>query len=262
MLVFDIETFRRERGVFRDRRIELNPETNYITLIGTYDGQTLDFSPVTPLGSAEKEKDAIRWVSEKFKSVQTIVGFNILKFDIPFLVYKSIKYGIDLDVSSKKIIDLFFFPAAWLDNTDGGRRFAEKYAIGKILSLNKIEKYILNKPVNPISHDRYFEMYEARQYDGIVGKLREDLFSTYEFMASQQVNETFGWIDAAKIDIARCIKTCPFRTYLSISQEHSQVFCPLVSKTVSERVRVTPADVVGRQQLPERDAQFNARCLR
>lgn len=186
----------------------------------------------------------------------------MLRFDIPYLVHKSIKYDIKLDIQTKRLVDLFWFIPAWLDNTDSGHKFAESYDIGKILSLNKVEKYILNKPINPISHDEYFRLYEAEKYDKIIEKLRVDLLSTYELLSSSQIEDTFGWIQNAKIDPEKCIRTCPFRLMHSVTQELSQGFCPLVSKTVSNQVKFRTIDVIGGQHFPEKDTQFKARCLR
>ncbi len=116
--------------------------------------------------------------------------------------------------------------------------------------------------MNPISHDEYFRLYEAEKYDKITEKLREDLLSTYELLSSSQIEDTFDWIQIVEIDPQKCIRTCPFRVMHSVTQESSQGFCPLVSKTVSNQVRFRTIDVIGGQHFPDKDTQFKARCLR
>jgi DNA polymerase elongation subunit (family B) len=261
-VVFDIETYRPTRGVFRDRRIELNPEDNYVTVIGIHDGKTIEFSPITPLGQPDKEESAIKWIATKFEAADTIVGFNILKFDIPYLIYKSEKYAIKLEFENKRLLDLFWFVPAWLENTRGGRKFCESYNIGRIFSLNKVEKYLLNKQPNPISHEEYFKFYEEKEYAKIIEKLRVDLNSTFELLHSTKIAETLDWLQTTKIDPQKCLRTCAFRVMHSITAETAHGYCPLICEKVGSPTNFRTKDVIGGQHLPDKETKFLPRCLR
>lgn len=258
-IIFDIETYRPDHGKFKDRRIELDPDYNYITIIGIYDGKHLQFSPVTPIGQDKEEQKAIKWFSKKVANVECIVGFNLLGFDIPYLVHKGPKYDINIDFSSKKIIDLYWFIPAWLEHTDSGSSILEQYDLGKIWNLNLVEQHILRKPKNSISHDQYFKLYEQQQYDKIIEKLKTDLLSSYELLASKEMDDVFAWIHGIKIDYEHCIRTCPFRRMISISPSKSKAFCSLVSKSVSNEVNLKPIESI---VYPKPwDATFKALCI-
>ena len=232
-----------------------------MTVIGVHNGKTIEISPITPLGFPDKEEAAIKWIAIKFEAADTIVGFNILKFDIPYLVHKSQKYGIKLKLENKRLVDLFWFVPAWLENTRGGHKFIESYDIGRILSLNKVEKYFLNKPKNPISHEEYFRFYEEKEYAKITEKLRVDLKSTFELLHSGQIAETLDWLQTTKIDPKKCLRTCAFRVMHSITAETAHGFCPLISKAVGSPINFGTKDVIGGQPLPSKDIKFLPKCL-
>lgn len=258
-LVVDIETYRPDHGKFKDRRIELDPDRNYITVIGIYDGKQPQFSPITSIGQNDEEQKAIKWFSEKIENIECVVGFNLLGFDIPYLVHKGAKYGVNIDFSNKKIIDLYWFIPAWLDNTSDGSQILEHYDVGKIWSLNSAEQHILHKPKNDISHDQYFQFYEQQQYNKIIEKLKTDLISSYELLMSKEMDDVSAWIESTSINHEHCSKTCPFRRIIPMSSDKSKAFCPLVSKMVSNEMNLKPIESIVHPK--PWDASFKALCI-
>ena len=82
LLVFDIETYRpnwRDKNL--PRREQFNPTKHQLTIIGVYDGQEIQLSPIAK--SASEEPQLLRWFEKVVKN-HHLVGYNIFSFMVPF----------------------------------------------------------------------------------------------------------------------------------------------------------------------------------
>ena len=99
-----------------------------IRAIGTY-GDEESRSNIYNLDSPENEK--LEWFWEKAKN-QTLVGFNILNFDLPILLHRSLQLGIrpssilKITKYSDDVIDLMdkLYHGGYVTNMNGKRPFS------------------------------------------------------------------------------------------------------------------------------------------
>ena len=258
--VFDIETYRPDWRVWKSRRDALDPARNTIITLGIFDGKNLVLSNV--IEKLDSEKEVLTFFFKNCKNfVDTIlVGYNILHFDIPYLVYKAEQVKTEFDSISFKPLDLFWIFPYWLHNTQEGKSFFNRFHhLGNLWKFENIVKYVLNESPNPIPNKEIMELWEKNEYEKINEHLKLDLIHTFSFLKSKIIQEAIEHIQEQKLDLDSCQKTCPFRTILSTKTLKAVYYCSLLQKPVSKKSRITVLDAVD-YRLPERGISWKPPC--
>ena len=141
-LVFDIETYSPKWGTESTRRLELDPNENSIITIGIYDGNEISIYPT--IKDFRQENEPLDFFLSRLKESENsiIVGFNILRFDIPYLFYKTKVFGRDLDLTKLDLLDLYWILPYWLHNLPDGIEFSRKSEyLGNLWNLDKVRKF-------------------------------------------------------------------------------------------------------------------------
>ena len=91
-IVFDIETYGQDWRKRLPRRQALNPSNNSIITIGVFNGNEMSIYPV--IDDLKNENRPLEFFLTKLDELKgcTLVGFNIFKFDLPYLFFKARAY--------------------------------------------------------------------------------------------------------------------------------------------------------------------------
>jgi len=259
--VFDIETYRPDWQVPRTRREGFDPERNTIITVGFFDGEEASISPT--IEDLKDERKPVQFFLDGLEKLtdSVLVGYNILRFDIPYLVHKSKLTGEDLSISRFKPLDLYWVFPYWLHNTPNGAQFFRNAShLGNLWSFENIVKHILKEESNPFTNKDIFRLWEMRKFCDIEKHLKLDLLHTYSFFNSSVVQEALDDILNRKFDGSRCKHLCPFRQPLQKTPESAYCYCTLRCEIMSDESEMPAIDVID-QPLPERDASWIPSCL-
>ena len=260
-VVFDIETYRRDWQVRKARSEDLDPEENTVITVGFFDGKDLSISPV--IEGLEDEGKPVQFFLERLEMIEgsVLVGYNILHFDIPYLVHKSKATGKNVDIARFRPLDLFWILPYWLHNIPSGREFFKGVSyLGNIWSFENIVKHILREKSNPFTNKDIFELWEKRRFADIEKHLEVDLRYTFSFLNSAIMQETLNSIQGSRFERSYCKGVCPFHRLLQKTRESAYSYCTLFCEIMKGETQQTAIDVIV-QDLPERSASWIPRCL-
>ncbi len=176
-LYLDIETYRSSNGAFIDEKIiAIGIIEETISQNASSQGLPSHFFLEWNSGSEEKVvHNFYHYLQDKIKGNKCIevVGFNILRFDIPLLTQKGAKYRIDeLEKLNSLWHNTFAIDFAQIFLPYNGLRF-------KNLSLSNLVKFAKEKGIEITEpHRRGVEvkqLYEEKKYDEIEKHLKADL---------------------------------------------------------------------------------------
>jgi DNA polymerase elongation subunit (family B) len=257
--IFDIETYRVDWKIRRTRREDFDPANNTIITFGLFDGRNVAIYPI--IENLNEEKTLIESFFEKLQNVEIpiLVGYNILHFDIPHLVYKINSIGKKIDISRFKPLDLYWILPYWLQNSSGGRKLATNFpGLGKLWRLDDVVQKILGLEPNPFPNQEIFSLWEARRFSDIEKHLERDLHNTFALLNSPVFSETIG-NERIAFDKNICDESCPFRRPLQKTSEKAVQYCTLLRQEVSNEVALSAIDVVD-YPLPVRNVSWSPPC--
>lgn len=260
-VVFDIETYRPDWQIRRTRREDLDPERNTIITVGFFDGEEVSVSPT--IEDLKDERKPVQFFLDRLEKLtdSVLVGYNILHFDIPFLVHKSKLIKEAVSIAQFKPLDLYWIFPYWLHNiADGMQLLRNTSHLGNLWSFENIVKHILKEESNPFTNRDIFRLWEMRRFCDIEKHLKLDLIHTYSFFNSSVVRKAQDDILNRKLDRSRCKHLCPFRQPLQKTPESAYYYCTLQCEIMSDENEMSAIDVIG-QPLPERDASWIPSCL-
>jgi DNA polymerase elongation subunit (family B) len=261
IVVFDIETYRLGWRIRRTRREDLDPARNTITTTGVFDSKELSISPV--IRNLEEERKSIEFFLGKLEESRgsTLVGYNILRFDIPYLVYKSKTIGRNCDLTQFQPLDLYWILPYWLHNTLDGKHFLnEGPHLGNLWKFENVVKYILREKANPFSNFDVLRLWEEKRFDDIEKHLELDLIYTFSFFKSQVVQGALNNLRKQHLDTSNCGDRCPYLQLLQRTGDKASFYCSLLQETVSEEKIIPAIDVID-YPLPGWDVSWIPFCL-
>lgn len=117
------------------RREAFDPSKNAVITVGAFDGREMKISPV--IENLEEENSLIMSFYKMLQESPEIIltGYNILHFDIPYVVCKLKSAGQETDLSQFKPLDLYWILPYWFDNSSYGKRLAEFSSLGQALEI-------------------------------------------------------------------------------------------------------------------------------
>jgi len=261
IVVFDIETYRPNWRIRKTRREDFDPAKNAITTIGVFDGEELSISPV--IENLKDERKSIEFFLSKLGEFEgsTLVGYNILHFDIPYLVYKSKTIGRNCDLTQFQPLDLFWILPYWLHNTlDGREFFNEGPRLGNLWKFEDVVKYILREKANPFSNFDVLGLWEEKRFDDIEKHLELDLIHTFSLFKSQVVQDALNNLQKYHLDTGNCGDRCLYRQPLQRTPDMISYYCTLLRETTSDERTLPAIDVVA-HPLPGWDVSWTPHCL-
>jgi len=210
----------------------------------------------------KKEKEPVEFLITKLGEIEcsTLVGYNILHFDIPYLVYKAGTIGKDANLSRFKILDLFWVLPYWLHNVPSGKAFLKTAPhLGNLWKLEKVVEYFLGENPNPFSNKDVPRLWERKQFREIEKHLEFDLIHTFSFLKSSLIQEALDHVQRQHFDMGSCREMCPFRQFLLKSPERAFPYCTLLQKQTSDERRTHAIDIID-YPLPARDITWVPPC--
>jgi len=260
-LVFDIETYRPDWRIVRTRREDFDPERNTIITAGLFDGkETLIYPVLQDLGG---EGQPVRFLSERLETAgsSVLVGYNILHFDIPYLIHKSRSIGKDFDMASLRPLDLYWILPYWFHNIPSGKEFFDRNrTLGNLWRFEDVVKHILNREANPISNKDIHRLWEMKRFQDIENHLKLDLVHTFSLLISPTIKESLNHIHEHALDKRRCEESCPFQRPLQKTSSTIIGYCALLQEVTTSEKEMSTTDVVC-YPLPQRDSSWIPRCL-
>ena len=260
-VVFDIETYRPDWRVRRSRREDLDPAKNTVTTVGFFDGEAHIIYPT--IRHLKEEERLIQFFLEKIREFEgsTLVGYNILHFDIPYLVYKSKSMGKDFDITQFKPLDLYWILPYWLHNIPTGKTFINKLShLGNLWRFDNVVRHILKGEPNPISNRAVLQFWEEKKFEDIEKHLKLDLTHTFSFLKSPSIEETLKQVQKQNFDKSHCKDSCPFRQPLQKTPYTAIAYCTLLQEPVSGGTDLSAIDVID-YPLPGWDISWVPCCL-
>ena len=261
IIVFDIETYRPDWRVRRTRREDLDPARNTVLTVGFFDGKEILIYPV--IEDLKEESNVVQFLSEKIEEFEgsTLVGYNILRFDIPYLVYKSNSIGKSVNMTQFKLLDLYWILPYWLHNVPSGRTFYGKAShLGNLWRFSNVVEYILKKEANPFSNTDIFRLWEMKRFDDIRKHLELDLVHTNSFFNSSAIQETLNCVQTRNFNKSRCEDHCPFLQPLQKTSHRANSYCTLLRESILDERNLSAIDVID-QPLPGWDVSWIPCCL-
>lgn len=167
-VVFDIETYNPHWRIRLTRREGFDPAKNTITTTGFFDGKEMYISPI--VYNMKEDREPVQFFLRKLRDFEgsILVGYNILRFDIPYLVYKSKAIGKTLDLARFKPLDLYWILPYWLHNIPSGKAFSKRVpSLGSLWRFSYVVEYILREKPNPVSNRDIHRLWEEERYDSI-----------------------------------------------------------------------------------------------
>jgi len=261
IVVFDIETYRPDWRIRQTRREDLDPARNTITTTGVFDGEELSISPV--IENLKEERESIEFFLSKLEEFggSTLVGYNILHFDIPYLVYRSKAIGRNCDLAQFRPLDLYWILPYWLHNTLNGRKFFDEGPrLGNLWKFEDVVKYILREKANPFSNFDVLKLWEEKRFNDFKKHLELDLTYTLSFFKSQVVQEALNNLQKHNFDTSNCGDGCPYKQPLQRTPDKASYFCALLREITSDERTLPAIDVVA-HPLPGWDVSWIPQCL-
>ena len=261
IVVFDIETHRPDWRIRRTRREDLDPARNTIITIGFFDGEEISISPI--IKRLEEEKKSVNFFLQKLEDLEgsTLVGYNILGFDIPYLIYKSESMGKDFDLVRFKPLDLYWILPYWLHNTLTGKEFfSEGPRLGNLWKFENVVKHILGENPNPFSNFDILRLWEEERFDDIKKHLELDLVHTFSFFESSVIQEALDDVQKQNLDQSNCGEHCPYRQLIQLTPDRASCYCTLLQKRAPDERILSAIDVIS-QPLPGWNVSWVPHCL-
>jgi DNA polymerase elongation subunit (family B) len=260
-VIFDIETYRPNWRQNLTRREAFDPERNSITTMGFFDGKEASIYPTIKI--LEEEKNVTEFFLRKLNEFEgsTLVGYNILHFDIPYLIHKAKAINEDIDFIRFKSLDLFWFLPYWFHNIPNGRAFFSKIPyFGDLWKFENVVEHILKKKPNPVSNKEVLELWEKKEYDKIEKHLELDLIHTYLLLESSAIQETLNHIQNQHINKSNCSELCPFQQFIQKTSDRVSCYCTLQQEPVLDERIFTAIDTID-FPLPRRGTSWKPHCL-
>jgi len=261
IVVFDIETYRPDWRIRRTRREDFDPARNTIITTGVFDGKEISISPV--IEDLKEERKSLEFFLKTLKEFQavTLVGYNILHFDTPYLVYKSKPIEEYLSMARCQLLDLFWVLPYWLHNTSNGRKFHEKVSgLGELWKFEYVVEHILGEEPNPFSNKDVLELWEKERFADIRRHLELDLVHTLSFYRSSVIQEALNDLKKQSFKKNLCQDDCPYRQPLQQTPETVFYYCTLLRETTSDEKALSAIDAVD-YPLPRWGASWVPHCL-
>ena len=260
-IVFDIETYRPSWQFSQTRREDLNPERNTVITVGFSDGKETSIYPT--IQDLKKENEPVQFLLGKLEEAESsvLVGYNILHFDIPYLVHKSKLIGKDFNTTRLKLLDLYWFLPFWFHNIPSGQKFFNRNpTLGNLLRFEDVVKYILNREANPVSNKDISRLWETKRFQDIESHLKLDLVHTFSLFTSPSMKETLDHIHEHEFDKRYCEGSCPFQRPLQKTSGTIVGYCALSGEITTGEKEMSTIDVIC-YPLPQRDSSWIPRCL-
>jgi len=229
--------------------------------MGFFDGEKVSIYPIIKI--LEEEKNVIDFFLKKLDEFDgsTLIGYNILRFDIPYLVHKAETINEDIDFIQFKPIDLFWILPYWFHNIPDGRVFFSKIPnSGNLWKFENVVEHILRKKPNPVSNKEVFELWEKKEYEKIEKHLELDLIHTHLLIESSAIQETLNYIQNQHINKSNCSEFCPFQRFIQKSSNRVSCYCTLQQKPVLDERSFTAIDTID-FPLPRRGTSWTPHCL-
>jgi hypothetical protein len=261
IVVFDIETYRPDWRIRRTRREDLDPARNSIITVGVFDGEELSISPI--IQNLEDEGRSVEFFLSKLGEYEgaTLVGYNILHFDVPYVIYKSKPIAGDVDLAPFRQLDLFWILPHWFHNVPTGQAFFEQYSnFGNLWKFSDVVNCVLKEKPNPFSNLDVLRLWEERRFDDIKTHLEVDLIHTFSLFESQAVQEALNNLHNQHLDTSHCRAHCPYQQPLQRTPERASHYCTLLRETGSEEKALPAIDVVD-YPLPGWDVSWVPQCV-
>ena len=260
-IVFDIETYRPDWRVRRTRREALDPAKNTIITLGFFDGKQFSIFPT--IENLKDERLVVQFFLSKLEEFEgsAFVGYNILHFDIPFLVYKSELIGRNFEVTSLKPFDLYWILPYCLHNTPTGKDFLGRFShFGNLWKFSYVVEHILGEQPNPFSNTDIFQLWEMKRFKDIEKHLKLDLVHTFSFLESPLIGEALDHIKKQNFDKSHCEDSCPFQQPLQKTSHKALSYCTLSRDHVLNERGLSAIDVID-CPLPGWDVSWVPCCL-
>jgi len=260
VVVFDIETYRNDWRTPKTRREAFDPEKNAIITIGLFDGRNPRIFPVIQDLNEEKSlvKSFLKELQQRTELI--IVGYNILHFDIPYVVHRLNSAGQEADMSQFKPLDLFWVLPYWLHSSSDGRRLAGSFPqLGSLWKFEDVVKLILKQEANPFSNKDIPRLWEMRRFGDIEKHLERDLVDTYSLLELPAIKETMEQTKRLASEKHHCEESCPYRRPLQKTSEKASYYCTLLQHNVSGETILSAVDVID-FSLPKRGVSWMPLC--
>jgi DNA polymerase elongation subunit (family B) len=238
----------------------LDPEGNTIVTAGVFDGKETSVYPI--IQDLRKENEPLQFLLRELERAgsSVLVGYNILHFDIPYLVHKSRSIGRDFDSTRLKLLDLYWILPYWLHNTPSGQEFFNRNStIGNLWRFENVVKLILKEGENPIPNKDVHRLYEAKRFQDIERHLKLDLLHTFSFLKSETIQESLDQIRKHRFDKRYCEESCPFQRPLLKTPSTMIGYCTLLQEATMNERETSTIDVIC-CSLPQRDVSWVPRC--
>jgi DNA polymerase elongation subunit (family B) len=260
-IVFDIETYNPNQRQNLTRREAFDPARNNIITIGFFDGKNVSIFPTIRI--LEEEKNVIEFFLKKIDEFRDsiLVGYNILHFDVPYLVHKTKTVNKDIDFFQFKPLDLFWVLPYWFHNIPSGRAFFNKHPyFGDLWKFENVVEHILKEKPNPVSNKDVHDLWEKKEYGKIEKHLEMDLLHTYLLLKSSAIQETLNHVQNQYIDKNNCSELCPFQQFIQKSSDRVSCYCTLQQEPVLDERILTAIDTID-FPLPRRGTSWIPHCL-
>jgi DNA polymerase elongation subunit (family B) len=260
-VIFDIETVHTEERTGKSRREDFDLSRNYIITAGLFDGIEASTSPV--IENLNDENGSIEYFLKKLDELgaRTLIGYNILRFDIPYLTHKSELAGLDFDPTQFRILDLYWILPYWLHNIPSGRDFYRKIDNGRSLwGFEDVDRLILKQEPNPTSNKEINRLWYEKEFRKIEEHLKTDLLHVFQFLNSSVIKESLSWTEKCSFEKSRCGDRCVFQMPLQKTSNKMVGYCALLQNCISEEKEMQAIDVVS-SPLPPWGASWVPHCL-
>lgn len=262
-VVFDIETYRPNWQVRSlSRREDFDPEKNHIVTAGFFDGNDLSVFPV--IDDLRKEGNVVEYIASKLEKSRgsELVGYNILRFDIPYIVHKAAVLGHNIDLTGYRILDLYWILPYWFRNVPEGRRFYELQGDSRNLwSFDDVVKHILKLSPNPFSNFDVLQLWEMKSFKDIEQHLTRDLTDTLGLFEHSSIRDSLLSIQSRDdLDRTNCKHSCPYIRLLQRTPRKAVSYCALLQDALSREEDSEAIDTIS-QDLPRRDTVWKPNCL-
>lgn len=260
MIVFDIETYRSDSKVPQSRRQAFDPAKNTVIAIGVFDGRNATVFPV--IENLKQEENLVRSFFKKLheSTGSILAGYNILHFDIPYVVHKLNSAGQEVDLSKFRPLDLYWILPYWLQNSSDGIKIADRFPqLGKLWRFEDVVKHILRVEANPFSNRDISNLWEMKRFGDIQEHLERDLVDAYSLLELPTIKETMDDMTELALDERCCKDCCPFRRPLQKTTEKAIYYCTLLQHNLSDETTLPAVDVID-FPLPSRGISWNPLC--
>jgi DNA polymerase elongation subunit (family B) len=259
--VFDIETVHPEERTRKSRREDFDLSRNFIITAGLFDGIETSISPV--IEDLNDENGSIVYFLKKLRELgaRTLIGYNVLRFDIPYLTYKSKLAGLSFDPTQFRILDLYWILPYWLHNIPSGINFYRIIDNGRSLwGFEDVDRLILNQEPNPTSNKEINRLWYEKEFRKIEEHLKIDLLHVFQFLNSSVIKESLSWAEKCSFEKSRCGDRCVFQMPLQKTSNKTVGYCALLQNYTSDEKEMQAIDVVSKP-LPPWGASWVPHCL-